>query len=138
VHFGKKKYYIGKAKSLLQSCEAMAILIDRGLKTRNTDPVDWFYHVINYCIRARVVRGIAEVVYDGAKEPEFELLKKEQEWLNQCKNDPDCLNNNFDAYIPKWITAKDASLFNKWKNDTENSNLTKNRAANPRKKHKGG
>lgn len=137
VSFGKtkRKYYIGKAKSFLQSCEMMAILIERGLRTQVVHEADMYYHVIRYLTKSRITTAYAEMIHDGDGQPESELLKVEQELLNKCKDDVDCLNNSFDAYIPKWIPADQVKIFNKWKDDTNKSNDTKNTGSKPRKKH---
>ena len=82
--------------------------------------------------------AVVERLHEDSKEFTWELLKLEQEQLNKYKEDPNCLNNNFEVYMPKWISADQVELFKKWKDDTNKANSNKNRAANARKKHKGG
>lgn len=108
------KYFIGKGKALLQSAQAMALIIERALRLRNHDETSLHYHVITHIIRNSVQRGFVEVI-GGEGLSEFELLKLEQEELNKCIDDPLCLNNNFDAYIPKWIKESEAQKFLQWK-----------------------
>lgn len=136
VKFGSK-FYIGKAKTFLQSCEAMAVLIERELRN-GVHESDMYYYVVRYIIKNRVTRGYAEMVFDGDKKPESDLLKFEQGLLTKYKGDPDCLNNSFDAYIPKWIPVEQVNIFNKWKDDTNKANRNKYKSTNARKKHKGG
>jgi hypothetical protein len=116
----------------------MAVLIERGLRTGITHEADMYYHVIRYISKNRVTRGYAEMIFDGDNVPESELLKHEQELLTRHRNDPDCLNNSFDAYIPKWIPVEQINIFNKWKDDTNKANRNKHKPTNARKKHKGG
>jgi hypothetical protein len=77
-----------------------------------------FYHVIAYIKKARVMRGVCEPLHedDLSKEP-YKLLIMEQQLLDKHRDDPNCLNNNFDAYIPKWIPQYQVELFEKWKKD---------------------
>lgn len=47
----------------------------------------------------------------------YSMLKKEQEMLNESINDPYCLNNNVQAYVPDnnaYITNKDKQRFLNW------------------------
>lgn len=137
VWFGRKHYII-KCKSLLPSMENMAELIERTLRTGKYDESHLFYHVITYIKKARIIQGKVEMIENDFEKREWEMLKTEQLLLDKHKNDETCLNNNFDAYIPKWIPADQIERFNKWRNETRKGNRTKNRASNSRKKHKGG
>jgi hypothetical protein len=108
------KYFIGKGKALLQSVQGMAVVIERGLRLRNHDETNMHYHVIAHIIKNSLSRGRVEVI-GGEDLSEFELLKLEQEEINRHINDPNCLNNNFDAYVPKWISEIEAQKFLQWK-----------------------
>lgn len=133
------KFYIGKCQSLPQSMTQIATLIERAVRTRNNDESGWFYHVIRYAIQNRVFKARVERMHEEVKEFNWELLKLEHELLTKHRDDENCLNNNFDVYIPKWIKPDQVALFNQWKeNEAKKSNRSKNRPANPRKKHKGG
>jgi hypothetical protein len=136
VTFGKK-FYIGKAKTLLQSCEMMATLIERALRTGTVNSADMYYHVVQHIKRTRTLKAYAEMIHDGDNQPESELLKVEQQLLTKHKDNPDCLNNSFDAYIPKWIPAIEIKKFNKWKYATNKSKRAGNSSINSRKKYKG-
>lgn len=132
------KFYIGKCQSLPQSMTQVAATVERAIRTRVNDPTGWFYHMIAYIIKNRVMKASVERLHDEVKEQYWELLKIEQEALNKFRDDVNCLNNNFDVYIPKWIEKEQVELFKKWKDDTSKANSNKNRASNTRKKHKGG
>lgn len=132
------KFYIGKCQSLPQSMAQIGVAIERAIRLRNNDATGWFYHLIAYIIKNRVMKAHVERLHEDCKEFTWELLKLEQSQLDKYKNDPNCLNNNFDVYIPKWISADQVDLFKKWKDETDKRNSSKNRTANPRKKHKGG
>lgn len=137
VWFGKK-YYIVKCKSLFPSMQNMAEVIERALRTAKYDDTNMFYHVISYIKKARIIQGRVEMIENDFEKRECEMLKMEQALLIKHKDDVNCLNNNMEAYIPKWIPADQIELFNQWKNETNKSNRNKNRAANTRKKHKRG
>lgn len=138
IWFGSK-YYIGKAKSLLPYAQNMAELIERALRTMKYDETNIYYHVITYIKRARIIKAKVEMIHNDFEKNEFIMLKTEQELLNKCKNDVNCLNNNFDSYTPKWMPQEQINFFIKWKEDEANKrNRNKNRTTNPRKKHKGG
>lgn len=57
----------------------------------------------------------------------YELLVKEQEWLDKSKFDLNCMNNSWDAYIPKgiqgdrkaWINRGHYLNFMNWKRNRE-------------------
>jgi len=139
LNLGKAgKFYIGKAQSLPQTMAQIAVQVERAIRTHNNDETGWFYHIIAYIIKNRVMSATVERMHDEMKEASWELLKMEQELLDKNKNNPNCLNNNFDVYIPKWVTPDQLSLFNEWKNETRKANSNKHRATNPRPKHKGG
>lgn len=130
------KFYIGKCQSLPQTMQQIATQVERSIRTRSNDPSGWFYHLIAYAIKNRVMKAKVERMHDEVKDKDCELLILEQQLLDKNKNNPDCLNNNFDVYIPKWVKQPDLDIFNKWKQDESNKkNNSKNRASNTRKKH---
>lgn len=138
----KEKFYIGKCQSLPQAMTVLATQIERAIRTRVNDQSGWYYHVIAYIINNRVMRATVERITstDDAevREEPWELLKAEQILLDKNKNNPKCLNNNFEVYIPKWIDATQLQKFKKWQHDTNKANSNKHRAGNARKKHTGG
>ena len=115
IWFGKY-FFIWKGKSFLQSAQAAAVLIERGLRLGITDKEHYLYHVVGYIKRARVTRGYVEVVdiADFDDKDWLKFLKIEQELLTAHKNDPLCLNNNFTAYVPEWMGAEVKSEFSEW------------------------
>lgn len=138
LNLGKAgKFYIGKAQSLPQTMTQIAVQVERAIRTHNNDETGWFYHIIAYIIKNRVMSATVERVNDEVIDT-WQLLKKEQELLDKNKNNPNCLNNNFDVYIPKWVAPDQLLLFNQWKDESLKANSNKHRATNPRQKHKGG
>jgi hypothetical protein len=41
----------------------------------------------------------------------YAMLVAEQKLLDRAKNDPDCLNNNAEAYVPNWMSAAHKEKF---------------------------
>jgi hypothetical protein len=41
----------------------------------------------------------------------YSMLVEEQKLLDKAKNDELCLNNNYEAYVPNWITAAHKEKF---------------------------
>jgi hypothetical protein len=52
-----------------------------------------------------------EILY--LDENPYQLLINEQTWLEKCKNDINCMNTIFDAYIPKGIQGSRKSWINR-------------------------
>lgn len=113
VHFGKK-FLIWKGKSMLQSAEAISIQIDRHLRKGEIDETDYLYHVVTYIKRARVMQGRVERVGDEYHDDNLKLLQLEQKCLDEEMDNELCLNNNVQAYIPKWVGLTVESDFLKW------------------------
>jgi len=136
VWFGSK-FYIGKGKSIVQSVESMATYIERALRTGKNDDTSLYYHIVAYVKRARIIKGRVELISDESFiGREAELLILEQTLLDKHKDDPNLLNNSFDAYIPKWIPAEQAELFIQWKNERDAANKAKRNKNRPANKHK--
>ena len=112
--FGKY-FMIWKGKSFLQSAQSLATLIERGMRNQ-PDDTNFLYHVIGYIKRARVTRGYIEIIdiADLDDNDWLKFLKTEQELLTAHKNDPYCLNNNFNAYIPEWMGTEVKKQFDLW------------------------
>ena len=115
ILFGKK-YFIWKGKALLQSCEGIAKqlktpVVTKTLPARNS----YLYLVIEHIIKTRCLGGSVTII-DHSKEP-LELLKIEQKELDKAASDPDCLNNNEQAYVPAsthFISEADKEKFLQW------------------------
>lgn len=117
VWFGKK-YLIWKGKSLLQASQFLAENIERNIRLqRDNDPTDQLYHVIKHIKKTRCISATVEVLEnefhraDSQSINSLKLLKAEQMQLDAAIKDPDCLNNNTQAYVPQWVPAADAQKF---------------------------
>jgi hypothetical protein len=115
VWFGKY-FLIWKGKSLLQSVQSAAILIERGVRLSTLSTDHYLYNVVKYIIRARVTRGYVEIkdIADFDDTDWLKFLRVEQELLTAHKNDTLCLNNNFIAYVPEWMGAEVKKDFDIW------------------------
>lgn len=117
VYFGTH-YLIWKGKSLLQSCKYLAESIERYRRLKKDDETDYLYHVCNHIKRTRCISASVEVVAnDFIKEGSssingLKMLKLEQALLDKAK-DGLCLNNNAEAYLPKWISKPHIEKFTK-------------------------
>lgn len=118
VYFGKH-YLIWKGKSLLQSCGYLAESIERYIRLKKNDETDYLYHVCNHIKRTRCIKASVEVIQTEFKKEDsesingFRMLKLEQELLDKAKDDL-CLNNNAEAYIPKWVKQAHVERFMKY------------------------
>ena len=61
---------------------------------------NWYEHFYNHIKRNPGKRFSVRVILKTSDIAE--LLKKEQDELDKCRWDSDCLNNNVEAYIPKY------------------------------------
>lgn len=120
-----EKYVIIKGKSLCGSLRMVNDALDNFSKK---DRSEWlidhlYYHFIGY-----ILDQTEEVQYSAqllAMTPNpYTLLKIEQVQLWENADDPNCLNNCFDAYIPSynedkgtygWINRGQYAAFMKWK-----------------------
>ena len=110
VWFGKK-FLIWKGKSLLQSCESLAESIERYLRRGISNPEDQMHHVCSHIKKTRCIRAYVEVLDNqflkdtagGSSINGYRMLVEEQGLLDKHRNNPQCLNNNVQAYIPMWI-----------------------------------
>lgn len=109
------KYFIQKGKSLVQSAENIATIIERGVRLKNIPDTDPYFKLVNYIGKNRVTKAEVDVWADSANLTQLEILKYEQGKLDEAQNDTDCLNNGFDAYLPKWIDEGEAQKFLQWR-----------------------
>ena len=118
VFFGKK-YLIWKGKSLLQSCEMLSESIERYIRLQRNIDTDYLYHVCNHIKRTRCIAATVTVIDNefirtikGTESINgYAMLVAEQKLLDRASKDPDCLNNNIEAYVPNWITAAHKEKF---------------------------
>lgn len=115
--------------------DSMARTIERAIRTGINDKSGWYYNVIVHIKKNKVIKAHVKMVYNQYGDNWADMLKDEQLLLRRHRNDPDCLNNNFDAYIPGWMNRKEIDKFNKWKNGATKKDNTKDNATNSRKKH---
>jgi hypothetical protein len=121
VFYGKLKYVIIKGKKQIISLQALEKTIAAYIRGNDPNPDSMYYHLLLYVKKnpgkAFSVRTILE------SESGYELLKKEQELLDEARSDKHCLNNNTDAYVPQyrpetdtygWLTKGDVLNFNNW------------------------
>ena len=126
VWFGKKYYFVWKGKSLHKSAQQLAESIERYLRMGKDEPSDQLYHVCAHIKRSKVQRAHVEVLAtDFIREGTtagidvYKVLKMEQALIKEADGDTYCLNNNEQAYIPKWMEndyADDVNRFlRNWK-----------------------
>lgn len=129
IWFGQR-FFIWKGKSFAQSVESISVLIDRARRLHANDRDGFLYNVIAYINKSRVTRGTVEIVSiaDFDDTDWIKFLKVEQNLLAAHKNDVKCLNNNFTAYVPKWMGKSIEKEFNDWlkaRNKPKKSTLKK-------------
>lgn len=116
IYFGKH-YLIWKGKSMLQACQYIAENIERYIRLQKDIETDQLYHVCNHIVKTRCIKGHVKVLEneftkgDAGTIDAYKILMAEQGYLNKAKNDPLCLNNNWQAYIPNWMPKKDVDKF---------------------------
>lgn len=98
--FGQK-YFIWKSKALHQTVNTFAIEIDQRLRLGLKGPEDIYKNICGYINRARVIQFEVEPVI--ITDNPAELLKEEYLLLQAGKKDENCLNVQFDPYLPKWL-----------------------------------
>lgn len=106
--FYENKFVVVKGKSLVGSLKNISKAVEDFSKKPMEDwPQDHLYlHFIEYILEkgADVPAYKIEIVLVTPNR--VELLKAEQTCLWENRNDPDCLNNAVDAYIPVWNEEK--------------------------------
>lgn len=120
----KNKYFIWKGKSLTQSIDALGKSIASCINKGNTDETHFMYHVAKYVKRYKIPYGevlkddiITDFDTEAGNFSGLNLLKAEQTMLDEAANDPNCLNNNEQAYVPEnnsYLSNKDKEAFLRW------------------------
>jgi hypothetical protein len=103
LHFGPKKYFIWKGKTLAGSVEQNCIDIFK-LLWGNPKPEHAFTPMVAHIKHGRTMECIVEVVMQSALPGE--ILKAEKQLLTTGKEDPNCLNTIFQPHIPKWMAEE--------------------------------
>ena len=108
--FGSKHYMIWKCKALSQGLNNIAKQIDRELRL-GQKPDSVLDKAIKWIKRARVGQFEVEVLFksDNARD----LLIYEYRALLACKEDPACLNVDYEPQCPKWISQADVEAYKK-------------------------
>lgn len=121
----KKKYIFVKGRTAVGALKTIfkAIGDYPGQKSKNLPEDNLNLHFIQYFWNE--TRGYTFRVKVILSSPNStDLLKCEQTWLWKKKNDPNCLNNAIDAYIPLyneetesygWINKGNVLTFLRWK-----------------------
>lgn len=115
IWFGSR-FFIWKGKSFAQSAESISVMIDRARRLHHNDQDNFLYHVVGYINKNRVTKATIEIVSiaDFDDTDWIKFLQTEQNLLTAYRNDPNCLNNNFVAYVPKWMGESVAKDFKSW------------------------
>ncbi len=106
----RDKFFINKGKNLFQSVQMMATAIERELRLRNEEPSGLYKKIVG-CIKEGNVMAASVEVISCDPPTEFDLLRIEQEELNKHRDNENCLNDSFEAYIPKWISEIEKQKF---------------------------
>jgi adenine-specific DNA methylase len=121
IYFGKK-YLWWKSLTIFKGVQMIAEQVERMLRNGNEDETNYLYYVVAHIKKTRCIRATVEVyrndIQKGGSIDALKLLKLEQQLLDSDSNNNDCLNNNADAYVPKWIEEKYPNHlreFNNWK-----------------------
>lgn len=129
----ENRFVVVKCKTLFRSVDN----ITKGFAffltgTKKAQKEEDYYHEFFSFIQENPFNNFKIEVILQSNNP-LELLKCEQRQLNIAKYDPRCMNNNFDAYIPKftqvngkksWINRGYYLNFMQWKKDQANRSMT--------------
>jgi hypothetical protein len=117
------RYILIKCLSLagtLNSINKVLRQWERG--TGNIGEENLYYHLLKYISRTNQEQGTVEILLET--KDAYKLLVAEQTALDEARKDPECLNNNTDAYIPYyneltgkngWIDPTVVLRFHAWK-----------------------
>lgn len=107
-----EKFMIWKGRSLSQSVAQSSETIERALRVpiRTGNP---FEKLVDFIKERRCLFAEVEPIYYPANA--FELLKAEHTLLLQEKDNPQCINTIFEAYVPEWIPVGHKESFVEWK-----------------------
>lgn len=110
LQFGKKKYFIGKARGYHSGLEFISAEIDRRIRLGIT-PDHMLYKVVQYVKKGHVSYYEADIIL--ADPDPVKLMVAEHKALKEAKDDPECLNNSFEVYVPQWITQAEVEEYKK-------------------------
>jgi hypothetical protein len=101
-----KKFFIWKCLKLHASCEQVFRDLNRKIANGCKD-TDLFFRVVEYCRKSRINLATVEMLYQSDNLPD--IMAFDQQVLAASAGDPNCLNLNFDQYIPKWLDGVTAN-----------------------------
>lgn len=122
LFYGPKKYVVVKSKKEFDTLKAIEKQLASFLRGNPLNPGSMYSHLFVYVKKHPDLKF--KVVNQLTSESGYELLKKEQELLDEGRKSKVMLNNNTDAYVPLynvdtqmygWITKNEFLNFEKWK-----------------------
>lgn len=114
-----EKFMIWKGRSFSQSVSQSSETIERALRIP-VKPGSPFEKLTNFIIQRRCL--FVEIEPIAYPKNAFELLKMEHTLLLQEKNNSNCINTVFEAYIPEWIPVGHRESFEEWKQSLTDKN----------------
>ena len=102
-------YVIIKCKTFARSKTIIEQSLDRFL---NRGGKDILYHRFFTYIKMHPFYSFRVKILLNSDNP-YQLLIKEQEWLDKAKDDHNCFNISFDAYVPHGIQGKRKAWINR-------------------------
>lgn len=103
LHFGNR-YLVLKCKNLKTTISIFNHNLKLYLRHRSIADDNLFCHSVKYISRQNISSGSVELILKT--DNQYQLLVEEQNQLDAAAQDKNCLNNNFDAYIPEWDEDK--------------------------------
>lgn len=97
-----KKYFIWKCMKLHSSCEQVFRDLNRKI-ANGCKSDDLFFKVVEYCRKSRINLATVEVLFQSDSLPD--ILAFDQQVLSASADDVNCLNLNFEQYVPKWMNG---------------------------------
>lgn len=123
LFYGPKKYVVVKSKKEFDTLKAIEKQLASYLRGNELNTASMYSYLFVYVKKHPNLKF--KVVNQLTSDSGYELLKKEQELLDEGRKNRACLNNNIDAYVPQynvdtqsysWITVNEYLNFTKWKN----------------------
>lgn len=96
------KYIIVKGKTLARSVQIIEVGLTRFLKNtpKGRKETDYYHKFFTHILHNPFQKVELQIIFQS--DNPLLLLKREQTELNLAKNDTNCLNQSFDAYIPQF------------------------------------
>lgn len=132
VNYGRA-YIILKCKKQITTLQKLEKDIAAYFRGNEPNPGSLYYNLLLYCKRNPKNAFSVETIMES--DSALDLLKTEQQALDQARYDKHCMNNNVEAYIPQyneetgmygWITRTEVMNFRNW---------MKNKRVRPKRKN---